>query len=125
MAQGIQVPLQVRNGRLRKLTGDDYIDQLVRVALAGMDSDNPFQTLGLGEFMIFGINDALTEGEIKERIVLIFESFKADQLAELKNPDKDLVFTHKDEELWMDLAYVNMETQERVELSVPIPPAGE
>jgi hypothetical protein len=121
MARGIQVPLAVNNGRLRKLTGDDYIDQLIRVALKGMDSDNPFQTVGLGEWMIFGINDGMDTGEIKQRVVAIFASLKADQLAQLKDPDDDLVFTTRGEELWLDLTYVNMETQERMELSVPIP----
>lgn len=125
MAQGIQLPMQVKNGRVRKLAGDDYIDQLVRCALLGMDSDNPFQTVGLGEFMIFGINDVMAQGEIRERVVLIFESLKADQLAKLRDPEEDLVFTQKGEELWMDLAYINMETQERVELSVPVPPSGD
>lgn len=121
MAQGIQVPLMVKNGRLAKLSGDDYIDQLVRVALIGMDSDNPFQTLGLGEWMIFGINDRMTESEIKEKVVLIFDCFKAHQLARLDNPDKDIVFRSAVEELWMDLTYINMETQERKEMSVPVP----
>lgn len=125
MAQGIQLPATVKNGRLRKLSGDDYIDQLVRTAMLGQDSENPFQTLGLGEFMIFGINDEMTQGEIREKVTLIFESLKADQLARLRDPDEDLVFTQKDEELWLDLAYINMETQERVELSVPVPPVGD
>lgn len=121
MAQGIEVPLRVRNGRLAKLSGDDYIDQLVRVAFLGMDSDNPFQTLGLGEFMIFGVNDRMTEGEIRDRVVLIFESFKRDQLARIDDPESDIIFRHEGENLYMDLVYINMETQERPELSVPIP----
>lgn len=125
MARGIQVPLEAKNGRLRKLMGDDYIDQLVRTALFGMESDNPFQTLGLGEWMIFGVNDAMTEGEIKERVVLIFDSFKADQLARLKDGEASITFTREGAELYMAVDYVNMETQEGRVLDVPVPPTGE
>lgn len=124
MAQGIKVPLEARNGRLAKQSGDDYISQLVVGALLGEDSDNPFQEGGLGEFMIFGINDRMSEGEIRERISAIFESLKADQLARIDDPARDLKFRHEGEVMWLDLTYVNMETQERPEVSVPIP-AGE
>ena len=125
MASGIELPLRTARGRLKRLTGDDYIDQLVRVALLGMESDNPFQTLGLGEWMIFGINDSLTESEIKEKVAAIFESFQRDQLAQLKDPDADITFKRDEGDLYMNVAYVNMETQERTDLSVPIPGSGE
>lgn len=121
MAQGIAIPLRVRNGRLAKLSGDDYIDQLVRTALKGLESDNPFQTPGLGEFMVFGVNDHMSEGEIREKVIAIFESFRLDQLARLDNPESDVTFEHVGEEMVMHLSYRNLETQERTETSVPIP----
>jgi hypothetical protein len=124
MAQGIQIPLKTNNGRLQKLSGDDYIDLLIRVALIGAESENPFQTLGLGEWMIFGINDAMAEAEIREKVVLIFEAFKADQLAKINDPSTDITFDHNEGDMLMNVSYINMETQERVELDVPIPDGG-
>lgn len=127
MAQGLKLPLETRNGRLVQLSGDDYIEQLVSVMLGDGESDNPFQDLGLGEFMVFGINDAVTDGEIKERVVRGFAILERDQLARLDNPDTDLVFRKGDSpgERILEITYTNMETQERPEIEVPIPPAAE
>jgi hypothetical protein len=126
MACGIQVPLITKNGRLKKLYGDAYIEQLVQLALIGMESENPFQTLGLGEWMIFGINDGMTTGQIKEKVISIFDLFEADQLAKLKSEDESIQFKRGDEgELYMSVEYVNMETQEGKSIEVPIPPVGD
>lgn len=126
MAQGPKLPLEIKNGRLVLLSGDDYIEQLVMVALLGGYSENPFQTLGLGDFMIFAINDSLTEGEIRQAIESVFEMLEKDQLAKLKNPD-DVQMTREDDtgKMYAEISYTNMETQERSEIEVPIPPVGE
>lgn len=121
MAQGIELPIKTKNGRLKKLSGDEYIEQLIFAAFKGSESNNPFQVLGLGEFMIFGINDSMSTGEIRERVRAIFDSLKADQLAEIISPTRDITFEIVDSEMKMHVFYKNMETQERVELEVPIP----
>ena len=125
MAQGIRLPLRAKNGRLEKLSKDGYIKQIVTTALFGMDSDNPFQTLGLGEWMIFGINDAMEEGQIKDAVVRIFDSLKADQLAKLKEGESSITFKHEEGDMRMSVDYIDMETQEGKSLDVPIPPSGE
>ena len=122
MATGIRVPVATKNGRVVLLSRDGYIQQLLFIGLGEGDSENPFQNLGLGEFMIFDINDEPTEGEIKERMIAIFASFEADQLAKLEDPAVDLVFSETEGEKQLDLTYTNMETQERVDVEVPIPP---
>lgn len=123
MAQGLKLPLETKNGRLVLMSGDDYINQLVITALIGGYSDNPFQDIGLGDYMIFDINDALTEGEIRRRIEAVFVSLEKDQLAKLEDPDTDVQFTRKDGDLFAEITYTNMETQERPEIEVPVPPA--
>lgn len=85
------------------------------------ESDNPFQDLGLGEFMIFGINDAESEGEIRPRAERMFESFERDQLARLENPADDIEFFQARGDKFMVVRYRDLETQERVEIEVPIP----
>lgn len=124
MATGILLPAKTENGRLLKLSGDDYIEQLVMIGLLGNQSDNPFQDIGLGDF-IFEINDGVSEGEIRAQIVTMFEILERDQLAALEDPDSDLSFSRVEGELFAELTYTNLETQERPEISVPIPPAGE
>ncbi len=123
MAKGLQLPLQTKNGRLTAIYGDDYIDQLVKAAFLGSDSDNPFQTMGLGQWMIFGINDAMSEGEIREQVKLIFQSLQADQLARLPE-DGVFSFSRDGGDLRMQVEYVNMETQERPFIEVPVPPGA-
>ncbi len=125
MAQGILVPLKPKYGRLKLLAGDDYIDMLVRIALGDNQSDNPFQDIGFGgERFVFAVNDSLTEGEIRNRVLLAFESLERDQLARVAK--RDITFERTVEgELRMNVTYTNLETQERPELEVPIPPEGE
>jgi hypothetical protein len=130
MATGIELPTRVdKNGRLVLLSGDDYIEQLVFTGLGDPDSDNPFQDVGLGEFMIFGINDQMSDGEIRERIVDVFAELEADQLAKLDDPLVDLVFSEDTGDLGVDkkvtITYTNMETQERKDIEVPIPTASD
>lgn len=125
MAQGIQVPIKTKNGRIMLLSSDDYIDQLVRIALGDSQSSNPFQDIGLGDFMIFAIDDAMTEGEIRRRVIAVFDSLERDQLAKINQNDiifeKPIVAGEKR----MSITYTNLETQERQEIEVPIPPVGE
>jgi len=126
MAKGIKIPLSVKAGRLEQLGGDEYIEQLIMTALGDNESDNPFQDIGLGTFMIFGINDSYTEGEIRERVIQVFESLETDQLAKLASDDKALTFEKRigEGKLVMFLEYINLETQEQRELEVPIPGAS-
>ncbi len=121
MAQGATIPAVARNGRLQKVSGNAYIRMLLMLAFGEGESDNPFQDLGLGEFMIFGINDAESEGEIRPRAERMFESFERDQLARLENPADDIEFFQARGDKFMVVRYRDLETQERVEIEVPIP----
>jgi hypothetical protein len=128
MAKGIKVPTEVKDGRLVALDGDDYIEMLVSIAMGSGDSENPFQDLCLGEFMIYAINDGQPDGEIKQRVTGLFDSLEGDQLARLESQeDLKIVKGVGDEAAskFMELSYVNMETGERRDLRVPIPSGGE
>lgn len=120
MAQGLKLPLATKNGRLIKLSGDDYIQQTIVTAFLGSDSDNPFQQIGLGEEMIFDLNDEETAGKIKAKVLLIFDGFENDQLAKLENPEQDVTFTIDGANQYMSISYINIETQERQEFDVPL-----
>lgn len=119
MARGIKLPMQAKNGRLVLTGGDAYMAQLVHTGLGDGESDNPFQALALGEFMIFGINDKMSDGQIRERVKATFATLVRDQLAQLE----DLKFESVDNEKKMFLGYRNLETGKREDIEVPIPPA--
>lgn len=118
MAKGIKLPLTAKNGRLVLATGDAYIEQLIYTGLGSGDSDNPFQDLGLGEFMIFDINDQIPEGEIKRRVEAVFDVLNRDQLAMLEAIEFQIDGADKK----MNLGYRNLETGKREDLEVPILP---
>ena len=116
MARGIELPTRAKNGRLRLLAGDEYIRQLVITAMQPGDSENPFQDLGIGEDMIFEINDDLLEGEIRARAERVFTILDRDQLARLES----LRFERENGDLTMFVDYVDLETGERIQ-GVPVP----
>lgn len=129
MARGIKSPIETKNGRMVLLGEDDYIEQLVFTGLGDGDSENPFQDVGLGEFMIFAINNDQTDGEIRERIVAVFAELEADQLARLEDPSTSIIFKddtgETGQERSAEIEYINMETQERRSLEVPLPGRSE
>ena len=125
MAQGIKLPARAKAGRLELLGGDDYIEQLIRVGLGSPDSDNPWNTSGLGEFMIHGINDSQLDSEIRPKVEAVFRSLQRDQLAELSKKPGALKFTHNAEgERSLEIAYRNLENGSRRILEVPAPEGG-
>lgn len=121
MAQGLKLPLEAADGRLVKLSGDEYIEQLVRTAFLSGDSDNPFQDGGFSEKMIFQINDSTTDGEIRQMAKAIFASLEQDQLAKIATGQNAIRIVTEGEERHLEVTYVNMETGGRVELEVPLP----
>jgi hypothetical protein len=116
MATGIRLPTRVKNGRLELLGGDNYIRQLVETAMGDSESENPFQDVGLGEFMIFDVNDPLSEGEIRDRVERAFDSLERDQLARLSSIEFDRVGG----EARMFLEYEDLETGKRPTIEVPL-----
>ena len=117
MAKGIKLPTRVVKGRIALLGGDDYIAQLVLTALGDGESENPFQDLGLGERMIFDINDDITQAEIKQRVEIALAPLERDRLARFER----LRFESDGAQKKMFLQYKNLETDERDEVEVPIP----
>ena len=123
MARGLKLPTRVSAGRLEMLGGDAYIEQLLAIGLGDGESTNPWNQKGLGEFMIFALNDAEIEGEIRERVKGIFSSLERDQLARLAG-GRAVRFSNQGSEKKMFIEYDNLENGERRELEVSLPPGG-
>jgi hypothetical protein len=123
MATGIRLPARAKAGRLELLGGDAYIEQLIHIGLGEPDSENPWNVNGLGQFMIFGLNDAQLDSEIRPKVEAVFRSLKRDQLAELGKGA--LHFTHDTEgERKLRIEYKNLENGTRHILEVPAPSGG-
>ena len=119
-ATGVRILLSIKNGRLELISGDAYKQQLIRVALSNCTNNNPFQDIGLGQFMIFELNTQDVESQIRHRVLKIFESFERDHLMKIRNPHSDIKFFSEGSEKYMSLDYFDIETQERQEITVPI-----
>jgi hypothetical protein len=115
-SQGIELPLKAVNGRIKLLSSDLYIEQLLSTALGSGECENPFLNVGLGKFMIFGINDAPEEAEIRAGIEAIFDNFQYNKLAKLHR----ITFVSENEEKKARISYQNMETGQNQELDVPV-----
>lgn len=124
MAQGIKVPLEVKDGRLVLSSGEEYIKQLVFIALGDGYSANAFQDIGVGEFMIFSIARDKVDGEIRKRVSLAFDELEESQLAAIDSED-DITITRDGVEQYVEITYTDLETGARPTIEVPIPPAGE
>jgi hypothetical protein len=125
MAKGIRLPARAKAGRLELLGGDEYIEQLIRTGLGEPDSENPWNVNGLGEFMIYDINDSQVESEVRPKVEAIFKSLKRDQLAELAKGSGALRFVQDTEgERKLRIEYKNLENGARRILEVPAPSGG-
>lgn len=120
MATGIALPVTVDNGRFKLLSKQAYISQLLMIAFGDGDSENPFQDIALGEFMIFAINDASPEGEIRKRVEQVFKSLEDDQLAKLTRGSQSITFVQEDQTKTMYLDYTDLETGEREDMEYPL-----
>jgi hypothetical protein len=120
MGQGIaSVWAASGRGGLFIAKDSNHISGLLSTALESGDSANPFQNIGLGEWMVFGLLDETTFTPVKERIEEIFADFEKQELASLqKRPDNLEVIQTKEGEAAMVVYGVNLETSDNFTLSV-------
>lgn len=120
MGQGIaSVWAASKRGGLRIAKDANHISGLLSTALSSGDSANPFQDVGLGEWMIFGLLDETTFAPVKDRVREIFDDFEEQELASLqKRPDNLEVIQTKEGEAAMTVYAVDLETADNFTLSV-------
>jgi len=117
--KGIENPIVIdKKGGVKVVEGDGYIRSLLRTALGSGESNNPFQDIGLGEFMIFDIDGQEIQDLILGKINDIFDEFRELELADLAVTDDNLKFSkNTNGQIELDLHYINLETDEIREFS--------
>ena len=118
--KGIKLPLKAKAGRLQLLGDDEYIRQLVELALGDSESTNPFQDIGLGEFMIFENNIGDVQGRVEQRLSVAFAPLERDEIARVTD---SRVYSGQSGsgEMFLDVEYENMENGKRDTVTVPFP----
>lgn len=81
MPTGLSIPIGVAHGGgLRLSDSDDNDAKVIKLALGSDDNANAFQqNIGMGEGMIFDIDDPTSRARIVRRLVDIFRRFEAQQ----------------------------------------------
>jgi len=114
MTTGLKVPLGVNpSGGAAVVEGDENDNKIISLALADDDNENAFQQdIGLGQRMVFDLNDPTIKPSILNRIVRIFDIFQAQKRYKLM-PETILWEEISDkQELILSFRYINLESDE-------------
>lgn len=116
-------------GGFRQAKDNEHIKGLLSAALGPGESDNPFQSLGLGEDMIFDPADPTTFTDVRDRIREIFADFETAELAKLQERPDNLKVTFdktapEGGSYGMIVYVINLETDSPFDMSVIGGPGG-
>jgi hypothetical protein len=119
--RGLKVPCAGDGrGKLELVAGDEYLMQLLFVALGDCSSDNPFVDVGLDAGLIFDLNDEVSQGRLRERVRRVLAEFEAEGLMKLApNRDLEVVAGAEEGELQMLVPVVMLESNRETTLRVP------
>jgi hypothetical protein len=112
MPRGLALPVRVAPwGGLLTVEGEDNDKKIIALALASDDNENAFQQdIGLGEAMVFDINDAQLRGRVMGKLRSIFRRFETQKRYRLLS--ETLRWAEGDGELTLTFKYHNLETDE-------------
>ena len=111
MGTGISVVFNVnKRGGFRKTTGDQWLMDLLAVALLDGYSYNPFQQVGISEGIIFENPDDEMWNDLKGQIEDIFERFEDSGLAKLSSRADNLQqYRTSEGQYGMKIFFINLE----------------
>jgi hypothetical protein len=114
MATGLKVPIGVNSiGGAALVNGDDNDIKIIKLALTNDDNENAFQqNIGLGEEMIFDLNDPTTRPKIISKLRRIFDKFEANNRFKLLYNTIKWEESSDDGELSLTFKYLNIESDE-------------
>jgi len=114
MAVGLYVPVGVSPGGGALLSdGEDNDRKIIFLALGSDDNENAFQQqIGLGNEMVFGVNDPQIRGTILTRIKRLFRQFEAQKRYRLVNRTLKWREDSANQEMILEFEYLNLETDE-------------
>lgn len=80
MPVGLRMPVGVdASGGAALAAGDEQNNKIIKVALSDCDSENAFQDIGLGVWMIYEIDSPEVQARALNIIRRIFRQFRAEQ----------------------------------------------
>lgn len=112
MPTGLRMPVGVDGtGGAALSSGDAQNQKIIKIALSDCDSDNAFQDIGLGNWMIFEIDAPEVQARALNFIRRIFRQFRAEQRYKLL--ERTIQFTKTTEgELDLEFKYLDIESDQ-------------
>jgi hypothetical protein len=112
--RGLAIPVGVtKQGKSRTVTGEENDRKIIFTALGGNDNQNAFQQdPGLGNEMIFEINDEVIRARIRQRLVDVFADFDRQNRYRLAEETIEWSENEGEGELVLSFDYFNVESDE-------------
>lgn len=112
MATGLALPVGPGPwGGLRLARGDEQDRNILALILGSDENDNAFQQgIGVGESMIFDINDPIARADILARVRRVFDKFE--RLKRFALREDTLRWSSADGEMVLEFMYVNLESDD-------------
>jgi len=112
MPTGLRMPVGVDGTGGAALSSRDVQNlKIIKIALSDCDSDNAFQDIGLGNWMIFEIDAPEVQARALNFIRRIFRQFRAEQRYKLL--ERTIQFTKTSEgELDLEFKYLDIESDQ-------------
>ena len=109
---GLALPVGVtKQGRSKTVTGEANDRKIIFTALGGNYNQNAYQQdPGLGEDMIFEINDAVIQARIRQKLADVFADF--DRQNRYRLVVETLEWSEEEGELVLSFDYFNVESDE-------------
>lgn len=115
MPKGLKIPISANSkGGFATVEGDDNDAKIIKLALMDGENENAFQQdITLGVDMVFDILDPIARSRIINRLIFIFEIFKAQKRFDLlKNTISWDESSSNEGELVLNFRYLNLESDE-------------
>lgn len=114
MATGLRIPVGASpSGGAALVGGDDNDTKIIKTALSSDDSENAFQQdIGMGESMVFNLNDPVLRAKIRRRLVQIFANFQTQKRFKLLKNTIEWTEDSVAQELILEFKYLNLESDE-------------
>ena len=114
MPVGFRLPVGASNsGGMHLEDGDENDRKIIAIALGSDDNENAFQQdVGLGDFMVFAVDDPEIRGKIMNRIRRIFKRFEAQKRFKLFPSTVRWLTDDESGEVTLEFKYLNIESDE-------------
>lgn len=124
MPTGLRMPVGVDGtGGAALSSKDEQNHKIIKIALSDCDSDNAFQDIGLGNWMIFEIDAPEVQARALNIIRRIFRQFRAEQRYKLL--ERTIRFNKTTEgELDLEFKYLDIESDQEATFKASITGGG-